>query len=68
MSVVGACFTLLVFAAAIWFTASFAGQGELYGSAWAAVAGLTMYAVVSGMATVYIGRRGVREFRRARGR
>jgi hypothetical protein len=60
MSVVGVCFTLLAFAVAIWFAASFAAEGELYGSAWVAVAGLAMEAVVSGMATVYIGRRGVR--------
>jgi hypothetical protein len=35
--------------------ASFAAEGELYGSAWVAVAGLAMDAAVSGMATVYIG-------------
>jgi hypothetical protein len=35
--------------------ASFAAEGELYGSAWVAVAGLAMDTAVSGMATVYIG-------------
>jgi hypothetical protein len=55
MGVGGVCFTLLAFAVAIWFVASFAAEGELYGSAWVAVAGLAVDAVVSGMATVYIG-------------
>ncbi|GAA4469180.1 hypothetical protein [Phytohabitans houttuyneae] len=68
MTVFGACLTALLLAAATWWTASFAADGELRGSAWAAVAGLVMYALISGLATWYIGRRGVQELRRVRGR
>jgi hypothetical protein len=68
MTVFGACFTLVVLTVAVWFTASFAADDELYGSAWATLAALTVYALISGVATVYIARRGVRELRRVRGR
>lgn len=68
MTVFGAGFTLLLLAVAIWWAAAFAADDELHGSAWITVGGLATYALASAAATWFIGRRGMRELRRVRGR
>lgn len=60
---VGALFTALLLAVAIYVVAFFAADDELYGSAWLIVGSLVIFSVISGAATVYLGRRGLRDLR-----
>jgi hypothetical protein len=65
LAAVGALFALLLFAVAMYAVAFFAADDELYGSAWLTVGWLAILSVISGVATVYLGRRGLRDFRAA---
>lgn len=65
LAAVGALFTLLLLAVAIYAVAFFAADDELYGSAWLAVGWLAILSVTSGLPTVYLGRRGLRDLRAA---
>ncbi|MGN9912354.1 hypothetical protein ACTMTJ_32945 [Phytohabitans sp. LJ34] len=66
MAAVGAVVTLLILATAGYTVALFAADDEL-GSlgGWAPALSLAAFGGLSGVATVYIGRRGMRELRRA---
>lgn len=66
VTVVCACVTLLVAATTVYTTVFFATDHELSGSAWLAVAFLVALTAISGLATSYLGRRGIRELRRNR--
>lgn len=63
---VSAVVTLLILASAVYVAAFFAAGFELGGFAWLSVAFLTLLGGVCGVATVYLGRRGLQELRRAR--
>lgn len=61
----GALFTLLLFAVAVYAAAVFAADDELHGSALLTVGWLAVLGAVSGAATAYLGRRGLRDLRAA---
>jgi RsiW-degrading membrane proteinase PrsW (M82 family) len=65
VTIVCACVTLLVVASAVYTAVFFAADHELDGSAWVVVAWLAILGAISGLATAYLGRRGVRDLRRA---
>jgi hypothetical protein len=61
MTAVGVCFTLLLFATAIYLAISFAADDELGMSTWSIVAWIAVLGAVSGLATTYLGRRAFRQ-------
>lgn len=63
MTAVGAGFTLLLLAAAVCVAAFFAAEDELTWSTWSIVAWIAVFAMISGWATAYLGRRVRRELR-----
>jgi hypothetical protein len=65
VAIVCACVTLLVVASAVYTAVFFAADHELNRPAsWVAVGGLAALGAISGLATAYLGRRGVRDLRR----
>lgn len=63
MAAVGVCFTLLLFAVAIYVGRTFAADHELDGSTWPTVAWIAVLGVISGLATASLGRRVLRQLR-----
>ncbi|MGW0432271.1 hypothetical protein ACWDV4_06960 [Micromonospora sp. NPDC003197] len=63
VTILCAIVTLLVAAVTVYSAVLFAADHELTGSAWLVVLFLALLSVISGVATTYLGRRGVRQLR-----
>lgn len=63
MTAAGVGFTLLLLAAAVYVAAFFAAEDELTWSTLTIVAWIAVFAMISGWATAYLGRRVRRELR-----
>ncbi|WP_329109697.1 hypothetical protein OG792_12945 [Micromonospora sp. NBC_01699] len=58
--------TLLILAAAVFTAVILAADHELTGATWLSIVILTMFGVISGLGTAYLGRRARQEFRAVR--